>query len=217
VTWSTDPYNVRLDFNSVVARHNVSQPARPGIAPSLRANMLDLNGNPTGRSLVASAYIYCSDCHNNDAARASGGTAANGPHGSKWTHLLERQYQENILPPLGPGTFFPGIAYTPGVSSPYALCDKCHDLDHKLGLIGGGHDTGFGRHRTHVVNDGASCSVCHAAHGVQNGTVTENQHLINFDAQIVGPIGRNPKPYMDVSRRQCYLTCHGVAHNGIGY
>ncbi len=216
-TWSTDPYNVRLDLNSPVARHNVSQPARPGISPSLRPNMLDLNDNPTGRSLAARAYLYCTDCHNNNAARAAGGTAPNGPHGSKWTHVLERQYQENSLPAQGPGANFPGIAYTPGINSPYALCDKCHDLDNKLNLIGTGQDTVFGKHRNHVVGDGASCSVCHAAHGVQDGTATNNRRLVNFDTGIVGPYGRNPKPYMDAPRRQCFLTCHGVAHNGSRY
>jgi len=216
-TWSTDPYNVRLAFNSPVARHNVSQPARPGISPSLRTNMLDLGGNPTGRSLVASAYLYCTDCHNNDADRASGGAAPNGPHGSKWTHVLERQYQENALPPQGPGAIFANIAYAPGVNSPYALCDKCHDLDRKLNLMGTGQDIVFGKHRNHVVNDGASCSVCHDAHGVQGGTAINNRHLVNFDVQIVAPYGRNPKPSMDAARRQCYLTCHGVAHNGTRY
>ncbi len=216
-TWSPDPYNIRLDLNSPVTRHNVSQPARPGVSPSLRASMLDLNDNPTGRSLVASAYLYCTDCHNNDASRASGGTAPNGPHGSKWAHVLERQYQENSLPPQGPGGNFASIAYTPGVNSPYALCDKCHDLDHKLNLSGAGQDTVFGKHQNHVVSDGASCSVCHAAHGVQGGTVTNNRHLVNFDTQIVAPYGRNPQPYIDVSRRQCFLTCHGVAHNGRSY
>ena len=217
VTWSTDPYNVRLDFNSPVTRHNVSQPARPGVSPSLRANMLDLSGNPTGRSLIGRAYLYCTDCHNNDAARDSGGTAPNGPHGSKWPHLLERQYEENSLPAQGPVANFASIAYTPGVNSPYALCDKCHDLDHKLNLSGAGQDTVFGKHRDHVVRDGASCSVCHAAHGVQGGTATKNRHLMNFDTQIVGPYGRNPQPYIDTARRQCFLTCHGEAHNGSRY
>ncbi len=216
-TWSTDPYNVRLDLNSPVTRHNVSQPARPGVSPSLRPSMLDLNDNPTGRSLIGRAYLYCTDCHNNDAARDSGGTAPNGPHGSKWTHVLERQYQENPLPVQGPGANFAGIAYTPGANSPYALCDKCHDLDHKLNLSGAGQDTVFGKHRDHVVRDGASCSVCHAAHGVQGGTATKNRHLVNFDTQIVGAYGKNLQPYIDTSRRQCFLTCHGVAHNGSRY
>lgn len=216
-TTSIDPFNVRLDLNSAVARHNVVQPARPGVAPSLRANMLDLNGNPAGRSLITSAYLYCSDCHNNDAARSSGGSAPNGPHGSKWAHLLERQFQENSLPALGPGTNFAGIVYVPSINGPYALCDKCHDLDNKLNLSGGGLDAVFGHHRSHVANDGASCSVCHAAHGVQNGTELNNKHLVDFDTQIVAPSRGNLQPYIDTSHRECFLTCHGVAHNGTSY
>jgi predicted CXXCH cytochrome family protein len=216
-TPSTDPFNIRLDLNSSVTRHNVVQAARPGVSASLRANMLDLSGNPTGRSLIGSQYLYCGDCHNNDAARASGGAAPNGPHGSNWTHLLERQYQENALPALGPGTDFASIAFTPGINGPYALCDKCHDLANKLNLIGGGVDTVFGKHQTHVVKDGASCSVCHASHGVQGATVTNNRHLVNFDTQIVAPIGNNPQPYLDTSKRQCFLICHGVSHNGLSY
>jgi hypothetical protein len=213
---SIDPYNIRLDLNSSVARHNVVQPARRGVSPSLRPTMLDLNDNPTGRSLVTSAYIYCSDCHGNNAARSSGGTAPNGPHGSKWAHVLERQFQENSIP-LVPGTYFTGIGYTPGVNSPYALCDKCHDLDLKLNLSGGGTDSVFGKHQSHVVTDGASCSVCHASHGVQGATTVNNRHLVNFDTQIVARYGTNPLPYIDTSRRQCFLICHGVAHNGTSY
>ncbi len=214
---SLDPYNVRLDLTSPVSRHNVAQPARPGISPSLRTNVLDLNGNPTGHSLLTSSYIACTDCHNNDAARSSGGTAPNGPHGSKWMHLLERQYQENALPAQGAGAVFTGISYTPGVNNPYALCDKCHDLDNKLNLLGTGADTAFGKHHEHVVTAGASCSVCHAAHGVQGGTSVNNKHLLNFDTQIVARYGTNPVPYIDTSRRQCFLICHGVAHNGTSY
>jgi hypothetical protein len=195
----------------------VAQPARPGISPSLRPSVLDLNDNPSGRFLVSSTYIYCGDCHSNDASRASGGNAPNGPHGSKWPHLLERQYQENTLPAQGAGSIFASIGYTPGISSPYALCDKCHDLDFKLNLTGTGTDSAFGKHHTHVVTVGASCSVCHAAHGVQGGTTSNNKHLLNFDKQIVGRLGNNPLPYIDTGRRQCFLTCHGVVHNGSSY
>ena len=37
--------------------------------------------------------ILCTDCHNSDDNREFGGTGANGPHGSKWTHILERRYE----------------------------------------------------------------------------------------------------------------------------
>ncbi len=214
---STDPNNVRLDFASSVARHNVTQPARSGISPSLRPTMLDLTGNPAGRSMTASSYLYCADCHNNDSARGDGGTAANGPHGSKWPHIMERQYQLNSLPPQGAGGTFTGISYTSGISNPYALCDKCHDLDSRLNLGGSGTDSVFGKHQLHVVGMGVSCSVCHAAHGVQSGTATNNKHLVNFDSQIVAAIGSNIEPYVDTTRRQCFLVCHGVSHNGTGY
>jgi predicted CXXCH cytochrome family protein len=215
-TWSTDPYNLRLDFDSPVTRHNVTQPARPGVSPSLRATMLDLSDNPTGRSLQTSAYIYCSDCHNNDSARSLGGSNANGPHGSKWTHILERQYQQNAVPAQPGGDFNP-IAYTSGVNNPYALCDKCHDLDNQLGLSGTGPDSIFKEHQVHVVKVGASCSVCHASHGVQGASAINNAHLVNFDTQIVGPVGTNPAPYIDTTARTCNLTCHGQAHNGTSY
>lgn len=220
-TWSLDPYNVRLDLNSAVARHNVTQASRgwPGISPSQRATMLDVNGAAVGPSLVTTAYLYCTDCHNSDGARASGGSAPNGPHGSTWTHVLERQYQGNTLPALGPGAALTPIAYASGVGGPYALCDKCHDLDNKLNLGAGGTGTDavFGEHRRHVVSQGASCSVCHAAHGVQGGAVLNNQHLVNFDTQIVAPVGANPQPYVDTTQRKCFLTCHNQAHNGTSY
>ena len=74
-----DPYNVRLNFQSQAARHNVMQPARAGISPSLRANMLDASGNSSGRSLAVGTYLYCTDCHNSDIARSIGGAGANGP------------------------------------------------------------------------------------------------------------------------------------------
>ena len=83
----------------------------------------------------------------------------------------------------GTGRDLSFISYTPGVSSPYALCDKCHDLDGKLNLSGGGMDSVFGKHQLHVVTAGASCSVCHAAHGVQGGSVTNNRHLVDFDSR----------------------------------
>jgi len=211
-----DPFNLRLDFYSPVARHNVTQPARPGVSPSLRSNMLDSNGNATGRSLTTSPYLYCTDCHNNDSATASNSSPA-GPHGSRWTHLLERQYQQNSVPLLGAGALITPIPYSSGISGPYALCDKCHDLNNKLNLSGGGSDIAFGQHYRHVMSHGVSCSVCHASHGVQEGSNSGNKHLVDFDIQVVRAFGTNALPYVDTGRRQCFLTCHGVAHNGMKY
>jgi len=206
-----DPYNVRLDFLSQVARHSVMQPARAGTSPSLRANALDLNGNPSGRSLAAGTYLYCSDCHNNDNARALGGAAANGPHGSRYEHILERRYELEPVPAT-PGASTLGVGYAPGLSGAYALCDKCHDVDNRLLSS----DTVFGRHQMHVVDQRASCATCHAPHGVQGGNPQFNAHLLNPDIGIVGP-NQFGVLRIDTAARTCSLACHGKDHSNTAY
>ena len=53
--------------------------------------MLNLDGVTHGRAM--GTQILCTDCHNSDDNREFGGTGPNGPHGSKWTHILERRYE----------------------------------------------------------------------------------------------------------------------------
>jgi predicted CXXCH cytochrome family protein len=209
----SDPYNARLSFQSPLTRHNVTQPSRAGIAPSLRGSMLDLSGNPVGRSMASGTYIYCTDCHNNDGARSSGGSAASGPHGSKYPHILERRYDLTGLPSAPGGDFGAGIAYSSGVTGPYALCDKCHNVDALVNSTGVG-DTVFKKHWRHVVSVGASCSTCHASHGVQGGSTATNGHLVDFDVSVVGADSQN-RLSIDTTSRTCYLTCHGVIHDGV--
>jgi len=178
--------------------------------------MLDLSGNATGRSLQGTGlYLYCTDCHNNDSARISGGAGPNGPHGSSYYHLLERRYEYDALP-VTPGALTAAPAYSSGLVGPYAMCDKCHDLDHTLLSSSPTTDTVFGKHYEHVVTDGTSCSTCHASHGVQGGNTVNNAHLVDFDKNIVGPdnLGRL---YVDTGARACYLTCHGVVHSPANY
>jgi len=208
---TSDPYNTRLDFQSQVARHNVLQAARASVSPSLRTNMLDFNGNPAGRSLAVGTYLYCTDCHNSDGARAQGGTAANGPHGSRYNHILERRYEFEPLP-ASAGDSTAGMTYSSGVSGPYALCDKCHDVEQ--GVLGS--DTVFRRHKLHVVDERASCATCHAPHGVQGGNVQLNAHLVNLDTMIVGP-NRSAVLRIDTGARTCSLRCHGKDHNNETY
>jgi uncharacterized membrane protein len=109
------------------------------------------------------------------------------------------------VPPATPGQSFAAIAYSAGVNGPYALCDKCHDLTNQIVA-----NRSFRQHRRHIVDVGTSCSVCHAAHGVQNGTAATNSHLINFDTRIVaanrGEISWNE------ARSSCTLRCHGHNH-----
>ena len=208
----SDPYNIRLDLQSSVARHNVTQPSRGSVAPSLRLKMLDLSGNPTGRSLQGGgSYLYCTDCHNSDSARGSGGIGPNGPHGSSYFHLLERRYEYDAFPAT-PGSNTAAPAYTPGLLGTYAICDKCHDLDNSLLSQATTADVVFHKHYTHVVLQHTSCSTCHSAHGIQGGTSINNAHLVNFDKNIVGPDNKG-RLYLDTTARACYLTCHGVLHN----
>jgi predicted CXXCH cytochrome family protein len=211
-----DPYNTAFEFNSSISRHNVVQTLRAANVPSLRANMLDLSGNPVGRSLTAYAYIYCVACHASERARASGGTGANGPHGSRWPHILERDYEVNA-PPAIPGDVVTTVTYVAGANGPYALCDKCHDVDGKL--VNGG-DTVFGLHNRHVAKDGMACSSCHASHGVQGADAAHHGSLIDPDTAIVGPppaASGAGDSYINTRSRTCNLTCHGKAHVNVAY
>jgi predicted CXXCH cytochrome family protein len=203
-----DPYNVRLDFNTTLARHPVTQPRYKAAAevPSLRAAMVNLD-NSTGRSLGAGTYLYCTDCHNNDQARVSGGTGPNGTHGSAYPHLLERRYEVET-PPSG------GVAYVAGPAGTYALCDKCHDIANSIL-----QNRSFKRHSLHISGERAACSTCHAAHGIQGGSTTNNKSLVNFDTAIVKPSssGRLYFQSNGTFTGTCYLTCHGQNHNPLSY
>jgi predicted CXXCH cytochrome family protein len=207
-------YNVRFEFNSTVAWHPVLTPrglptGSGGEAPSLRAAPMGLNGQPIpGRTLSASSQIYCSDCHSNDTGRNTlTGTGPVGPHGSNVVHLLERNYSYNS-PPAVPGGTMGRVSYS---SNAYALCNKCHDISGSTL-----QDVSFKEHDRHIVDAGASCSVCHDAHGINGGNTTNNSHLINFDLSIVGPepdTGRLKYERTGFRAGRCYLMCHGKEHS----
>lgn len=80
--------------------------------PSLLSNMLNLDGVTLGRSMAV--QILCTDCHNRDDNREFGGSGPNGPHGSKWTHILERRYEFSQAP--GPGMLVNNLHPSPDVS-----------------------------------------------------------------------------------------------------
>jgi len=150
--------------------------------------------------------IFCTDCHNSDDNREFGGTGPNGPHGSKWTHLLERRYEFSQAPAPGqPITnAFPNPDFS--VNGPYALCGKCHDLQNQVD-----NNTSWAQHARHI-NDGFSCSVCHTAHGMGAGTANATgERLVNFDLSVVAPNGTSLVSY-DRSTGTCSLVCHGHAH-----
>jgi hypothetical protein len=154
------------------------------------------------------SQILCTDCHNNDDSRESGGNSPNGPHGSKYSHILERQYPFAQAPAPGqsiPGQFlYPNPDLSP--TGTYALCAKCHDLTRL--------DQSWNHHLFHV-NAGFSCSVCHTPHGMGSTSATiSGQRLVNFDVNVVAPNRATPITYSyNGGNASCTLPCHGHSHN----
>ncbi len=205
-----DPLNLIPQMTSTAASsHPVMHDRSSALSqPSLLGYILNLDGKTQGRAM--GTRIYCTDCHNADDNREFGGTGPNGPHGSKWTHLLERRYEFSQAP--APGQLITNLFPNPdfSVNGPYALCGKCHDLQNQVDA-----NTSWPQHADHI-NAGFSCSVCHAAHGLQPGTgnVT-GERLINFDVNVVAPNGSLPVSY-DRSTNTCSLVCHGEQHSSAG-
>lgn len=166
----------------------------------------------------------CIECHNADDNREFGGTGPNGPHGSQYSHMMERRYEfSQVAAAAGPGSpiqnLFPSPDLTAGgaAAGPYALCGKCHSLSNILSDASfRPGTTGKGGHFTHISEQGVSCSVCHTAHGM--GSVSAGitgERLVNFDAKVVAPNGATPISY-NHSTNTCTLKCHGYYHNSDG-
>jgi predicted CXXCH cytochrome family protein len=175
--------------------------------PSLRLNMVNLDGIAQGRNM--GVRILCTDCHNSDDNREFGGSGANGPHGSKYPHILERRYDMSQAPM--PGQPISNLNVPPNLSTNgnYGLCAKCHELGNIMS------NASFSEHARHI-NDGFSCSVCHTPHGMGTPVATvSGQRMVNFDLKIVAPNGASPIAYKRETN-SCSLTCHGHAHGGGG-
>jgi hypothetical protein len=220
---AADPLDVRAEFSATAtSSHPVMRDGTSAWPqPSLRTAMLNLDGVSlsTTRTLGAGtgARIFCSDCHNSDDNREFGGAGPNGPHGSMYSHILERRYEfSQVAAGAGPGTriqnLFPNPDLTSGGAAPgpYALCGKCHDLSNILS------NASWRLHSKHVSEIGASCSVCHTAHGMGalSATIT-GERLVNFDASVVAPNGSTPVSYNHATG-SCTLLCHGETHGGSG-
>ena len=204
-----DPLNVLTQFNvTSTSKHPVMvDRSSPYPQPSLRTNMLDLDGSRPGR--IMGVRVLCTDCHNSDDNREFGGTGPNGPHGSKYPHLLERRYDMSQAPV--PGQPITNLNVPPDLSSlgNYALCAKCHDLANVVS------NASFSEHARHI-NAGFSCSVCHTSHGMgSQSAMVSGERMVDFDVNVVAPNGRSPITYRK-STNSCSLTCHGHAHNGTG-
>lgn len=181
--------NLRLKFQTTNASfHPISAPGRSSNVPSLVAPW------------TTTSILKCSDCHNNSTGPGAGGTGPNGPHGSNFAPILERQYVTTD-----------NTAYA---VSNFALCFKCHSSTSIMA------DASFGKHNKHIAGERTPCSVCHDAHGVPApGTTTSNSRLINFDTSVVGPSSSGILRFdqTGTNRGSCYLTCHGKNHNPITY
>ena len=205
-----DPLNLIPQFSLTASSSHPVMHTRSSALPqpSLLANMLNLDGITPGRTM--GTQIFCTDCHNSDDNREFGGSGANGPHGSRWTHILERRYEfsQAALPGQLISNPFPNPDLS--VNGPYGLCGKCHDLANQIMK-----NTSFNDHANHI-NAGFSCSTCHTAHGMgaNSGSIT-GERLVNFDVNVVAPNGAYPISYSRATNT-CTLVCHQVAHNPDG-
>ena len=206
---AADPLNLIPQFSvSAASSHPVFHARSSGLPqPSLLTSMWNINGTTQGRPM--GVQILCTDCHNSDDNREFGGTGPNGPHGSRWSHILERRYEFSQAP--APGQVISNLFPTPdlSVNGPYAMCGKCHNLSNIL------QNASFSKHSSHI-NAGFSCSVCHTAHGMgaKSSNIT-GQRLVDFDINVVAPNGGLPIAYNQGSST-CTLTCHNMQHNPDG-
>ena len=143
---------------------------------------------------MMSSVMYCTDCHNSDSSPNAGGSGANGPHGSIYAPILERNL-----------TTLDFQAESPQA---YAICYKCHSRTSILA------SQSFKFHGTHVVNDQAACTTCHDSHGVADAP-----HLINFNTTYVTPSSNGRLEYVSMGPLHgvCSLTCHGKDHPATSY
>ena len=210
LVFAGDPLNLVPHFSSSsTSSHPVFHvSSSPLPQPSLLVNMLNQNGTASGR--LVGTQIFCTDCHSSDDNREFGGTGPNGPHGSIYPHILERNYQFSQA--TTPGGMVSNLFPTPDLSpqGPYALCAKCHDLTNILS------NASWSQHSLHISSAGFSCSVCHTAHGMGAVSATvSGERLINFDINVVGQNQGAPISYIRATNT-CTLTCHNAAHNADG-
>jgi predicted CXXCH cytochrome family protein len=210
-----DPLDLIVQFGLTAASSHPVMHDRnsPFPQPSLLPYMWNLDGRTQGRPM--GSRILCTDCHNADDNREFGGAGPNGPHGSRFSHILERRYEFSQVAPGvngggGPGSaiqnLFPNPVLDPAGNGPYSLCAKCHDLNQVVS------NSSFREHARHI-NDGFSCSVCHTAHGTgPESAGLSGQRLVNFDINVVAPNGATPIAY-DRATSSCSLTCHNHAHS----
>ena len=213
LVFGADPLNLVPQFSpNATSSHPVVHTSNsPLPQPSLLTSMLNQNGTTSAR--LIGTQIFCTDCHASDDNREFGGTGPNGPHGSIYPHILERNYVFSQA--ATPGGTVTNLYPSPDLSpqGPYAMCAKCHNLTNVLSPTA----SSWSQHSLHVSQYGFSCSACHTAHGM--GAVSASvsgQRLINFDINVVGQNQSAPISYTQGASDTCTLVCHNAAHNPDG-
>jgi predicted CXXCH cytochrome family protein len=176
------------------------------------------NRTGNGRSLLAQYQnimirIRCSDCHNSDQSKKAGGTGPNGPHGSRYEHILLARYD---MPVKGTAGRSSGCS---DYRSTYALCFTCHFEDYVM-TTGTAFANGVvNEHARHVVDRCIPCFACHDPHGVsqqRGATSRNNAHLINFDRRYAASSAIPTPLYVTdlPSSGSCTVSCHaGGTHS----
>ena len=211
VVAASDPLNVIPEFSSFATSSHPVFHDRTSLfpQPSLRANMLNLDGRTPG-----APWAPASCAPTATIATTIGNSAAADPADrtdrfsrTSWSAGMSsarRRFPASSSPICSPTR---ALSAQGGASGgPYALCAKCHDLNQIM------NNTSFSEHARHIKQDGFSCSVCHTAHGMgaQSGTIS-GERLVNFDAKVVAPNGATPISY-NRATNSCSLVCHNHAH-----
>ena len=177
--------NTRLEFNPAsTSYHPVMAMGRNASVPSLISPW------------TTSSFTYCTDCHNNDQGPGvgTGNTGPKGPHGSRYTPLLERQL---LL-----------TDFTTYNTANFDLCFKCHSSS----VVVSAQTSSWQYHQIHIVNAAAACTTCHDSHA------STQPHLINFNTEYVQPCnGLLQYNSIGVNHGNCTLTCHGTNHIALSY
>jgi predicted CXXCH cytochrome family protein len=149
---------------------------------------------PSLRSpLSIDSRINCTDCHTNDDP-----SGPRGPHGSRVDGAL--------------GATMNRQEGQPESESTYALCYACHDRQIVL------ERDAFPYHKAHVVDSRVPCGFCHEPHGATSAPAlirfNESTVLTGVTASSSGLLGYES---LGLGSGACYLTCHGVDHDPLGY
>jgi predicted CXXCH cytochrome family protein len=166
--------NTRLEFNPAnISFHPVEVIGKNSDVPSLISPM------------TTGSLIYCTACHNNDQGPNAGGAGPNGPHGSAYVPLLEKQLLLTDLTPYNQNNF--------------ALCYKCHSST----VVDSALNSSWAYHKTHIEDYRAACTTCHDSHA------SSQPHLINFNTTYVQPYnGILNYTSTGPNHGTCTLTCH---------